>query len=150
MGSLARRGSASPQISVGGPERHASAKCRSRFRQRRSKKWIAIWACSILPEHIHLVIARHAYEIEQISNLLKGEATKEIKDKVIHPQVRFVDAKGKLPSMWAEQQWKVFRMTNGASPPPSSTSKSIQSKRESRSRNGRSSPPLPASRAVDG
>ena len=47
------------------------------------KSGFAIWACSILPEHIHLVIARHSDEIEQISNLLKGEATKEINDKVI-------------------------------------------------------------------
>src|SRR5262249_27191489 len=33
-----------------------------------------IWACSILPQHVHLVIARHSYEVEKIANLLKGEA----------------------------------------------------------------------------
>jgi hypothetical protein len=31
-----------------------------------------IWACSILPQHVHLVIARHTYTVEQIANLLKG------------------------------------------------------------------------------
>src|SRR5688500_17185161 len=34
-----------------------------------------IHACSILPKHVHLVIARHRYPIERIANLLKGAAT---------------------------------------------------------------------------
>ena len=33
-----------------------------------------IWACAILPEHTHLVVARHSYKAEQIANLLKGAA----------------------------------------------------------------------------
>ncbi len=40
------------------------------------KSRYTIWACSILPEHTHLVIARHSYQIEQIVNLLKGSATR--------------------------------------------------------------------------
>jgi REP element-mobilizing transposase RayT len=67
-----------------------------------------IWACSILPEHVHLVIARHTFKVEQVANLLKGEATKQLIRDSLHPQTRFVGADGKLPSMWAEQQWKVF------------------------------------------
>jgi REP element-mobilizing transposase RayT len=67
-----------------------------------------IWACSIPPEHVHLVIARHTYEVEQIANLLKGEATKQLKKESLHPQARYVPADAKLPSMWAEGQWKVF------------------------------------------
>src|SRR5712691_10756360 len=35
------------------------------------KSRYTIWACSILPEHVHLVIARHTYEVEKIANLLK-------------------------------------------------------------------------------
>src|SRR5262245_40836741 len=42
------------------------------------KSGLTIWACSILPEHVHLVIARHTYRVEQICNLIKGEATKEL------------------------------------------------------------------------
>jgi REP element-mobilizing transposase RayT len=67
-----------------------------------------IWACSILPEHVHLVIARHSYEVEKIANLLKGEATKQLKEESLHPQARYAAADNKLPSMWAEGQWKVF------------------------------------------
>jgi REP element-mobilizing transposase RayT len=72
------------------------------------KSHLTIWACSILPEHVHLVIARHTYKVEQICNLLKGEATKQMKAESLHPQERFRDRRGKLPSMWAEGQWKVF------------------------------------------
>jgi REP element-mobilizing transposase RayT len=72
------------------------------------KSGFAIWACSILPQHVHLVIARHRYKVEQICNLLKGEATKELKARFIHPQARFAGTNGKLPSMWSERQWKVY------------------------------------------
>jgi len=57
---------------------------------------------------VHLVIGRHTYEVEQIVNLLKGEATKQLKKESLHPQADCIDAKGKLPSMWAEGEWKVF------------------------------------------
>lgn len=72
------------------------------------KSGYTVWACSILPEHVHLVIARHTYKVEQICKLLKGEATKQLKSESSHPQAAFVDASGKCPSMWAEHQWKVY------------------------------------------
>jgi REP element-mobilizing transposase RayT len=72
------------------------------------KSRFAIWACSILPEHVHLVIGRHRYGVEQIANLLKGEATKQLTTESLHPQARYRQANGKLPSMWAERQWKVY------------------------------------------
>src|SRR5713226_3074024 len=58
------------------------------------KSRYTIWACSILPEHVHLVIARHTYEVEKIANLLKGEATKQLKGDSLHPQTRFLAADG--------------------------------------------------------
>ena len=67
-----------------------------------------IWACSILPEHTHLVIARHTYKVEQIANLLKGAATRQMIDEGRHPLAAFAeDGKGP-PRMWAEHQWKVY------------------------------------------
>ncbi len=67
-----------------------------------------IWACSILPQHVHLVIARHSYDVEQVCNLLKGEATKQLRGASLHPQIRYLTKTGKLPSLWAERQWVVF------------------------------------------
>jgi REP element-mobilizing transposase RayT len=72
------------------------------------KSRYTIWACSILPQHVHLVIARHSYKVEQICNLLNGEATKRLKVESLHPMVRFERSQGKLPSTWAEKEWKVY------------------------------------------
>ena len=44
------------------------------FADQSAKSNYTIWACAILPEHTHLVIARHTYKVEQIANLLKGAA----------------------------------------------------------------------------
>jgi REP element-mobilizing transposase RayT len=67
-----------------------------------------IWACSILPEHTHLVIARHRYRVEQIANLLKGQATRTIIAENLHPLARFARPGGRPPRMWAEHQWKGY------------------------------------------
>jgi REP element-mobilizing transposase RayT len=69
---------------------------------------LRIWACSILPDHVHLVIGRHTCEVEQIVNLLKGAATAELLAEGLHP---FGDRKtqsGAVPKCWARGQWKVF------------------------------------------
>jgi REP element-mobilizing transposase RayT len=71
------------------------------------KSGFTIWACSILPEHVHLVIARHTYKVEQIGNLLKGEATKSLVAESLHPLAAY--RRGiKTPSPWAAKQWKVY------------------------------------------
>ena len=71
------------------------------------KSGLTVWACAIMPEHVHLVIARHRYEVEQMCNLLKGAATKQLKADRLHPQSSF-SQDGKLPSMWSEGQWKSY------------------------------------------
>lgn len=70
-----------------------------------------IHACAILPTHIHLVIARHRYSIEQVVNLMKGAATRALFDAQIHPLARHPREDGSLPSLWAKVLRKVFRNT---------------------------------------
>ena len=72
------------------------------------KSDLTIWACSILPEHVHLVIARHRFRIEQIVNLLKGEGTKQLKREQLHPLASYATQGGRMPSPWARGEWKVF------------------------------------------
>lgn len=72
------------------------------------KNGLRILACSILPEHVHLVIARHRYEVEQAVTLLKGEASRVLVEESVHPLVRFPRHKGRLPQCWARGEWKVF------------------------------------------
>ena len=68
----------------------------------------AVWACSILPQHTHLVIARHTYKVEQIANLLKGAATRQLLEENRHPLTRCVVGDERPPRMWAEHLWKVY------------------------------------------
>ena len=67
-----------------------------------------IWACAILPEHTHLVIARHAFKVEQMANLLKGAATRRIIDDARHPLLSYATPGQRPPPMWATNLWKVY------------------------------------------
>jgi REP element-mobilizing transposase RayT len=69
---------------------------------------LVLRACSILPDHVHLVVLRHRCTIEQIVNHLKGAATRSIVAEGIHP-LSPVAAPGKRPpKMWARGQWSVY------------------------------------------
>ena len=78
------------------------------FKAQATKSDYAIWACSILPEHTHPVIARHCYKAEQIANLLKGAATHRLIADGIHPLRQYAKPDKRPPGMWARNQWKSF------------------------------------------
>jgi len=67
-----------------------------------------VWACAVLPQHVHLVLARHIYKVEQMATLLKGGATKRIVSDGRHPLQAHRHTDGTYPKMWAEKRWKVF------------------------------------------
>ena len=60
-----------------------------------------------MPEHTHIVIARHSYKVEQIATLLKGAATRKVVEHDRHP-MRHLKQDERLPSIWAGRSWKVF------------------------------------------
>ena len=78
------------------------------FASRAKRSHYSVWACAILPEHTHLVVARHTYKVEQMAKLLKGAATTQIIKDKRHPLEKHKGANGSLPHMWAESQWKVY------------------------------------------
>ena len=55
------------------------------FRTQAQKSNYTIWACAIMPEHTHLVLARHVYHVERMVNLLRGACTKETIKVGNHP-----------------------------------------------------------------
>jgi len=73
-----------------------------------SRSKVTIFACSILPEHVHLVIARHDYRVEQIANLLKGAATRRLVAGSLHPLAASALPDERIPAMWSRGLWKVF------------------------------------------
>src|SRR5262249_9229957 len=69
---------------------------------------VTVWACAILPEHTHLVIARHPCKVEQIVNLMKGEATKALRKENLHTCADQEEPDGSVQMWWARKLWKVF------------------------------------------
>ena len=62
---------------------------------------LPVWACAILPEHIHLVVGRSQLSIEQVVIQLKGAATRELMDWGIHPFGNQLLATGRPPKCFA-------------------------------------------------
>ena len=69
---------------------------------------VNVLACSILPEHVHMVVSRHRFKAEQITNLLKGAASRQLSSDGVHPFASYAVEGERLPKMWARGQWKVF------------------------------------------
>jgi REP element-mobilizing transposase RayT len=68
---------------------------------------VTVWACAILPEHVHLVLARHRHPVERLVNFLKGAATRELVAENLHPLAPW-QKRGRPPRCWARGEWKVF------------------------------------------
>ncbi|MBI1368317.1 MAG: hypothetical protein GC162_06650 [Planctomycetes bacterium] len=65
-------------------------------------------ACSILPRHVHLVIARHPRNIKRIVGHLKGAATHQLHEDRRHPLNGQMTNDGSTPSPWARKSWDVY------------------------------------------
>ena len=65
-----------------------------------------MYACAILPEHMHLVIGRHARAVERIVAHLKRGATMRLCAEEIHPLIEFPKP---VPSPWSKRTgWTVY------------------------------------------
>ncbi len=60
-----------------------------------------IFACAILPDHVHLVVARGRMEIATVLGYLKRAATMRLIHEGIHPFA----GQSPLPSVWARGNW---------------------------------------------
>jgi REP element-mobilizing transposase RayT len=67
-----------------------------------------VHACSILPQHAHLVIARAERRAEQMIAHLKARATQQLSSEGLHPLADFRQTDGTVPSPWARNGWPVF------------------------------------------
>ena len=75
------------------------------------KSGYVIYACSVLPCHVHLVVRPHRYAIEQVVNLLKGAATRRLMRDGLHPLQDYRTREGKVPSPWEEECGHEFLFT---------------------------------------
>ena len=65
------------------------------------KSGLEAWACSIMPNHVHLVTAPFRMNVENVVIQLKGAATKRLIEEKLHPF-------GGEHKCWVRGQWKVF------------------------------------------
>ncbi len=69
---------------------------------------ISVYACSIMPDHAHLVVGTHRLRGDEVISALKRAATRRLNEEDVHPFVDHPRSNGKLPSPWASGGWKVF------------------------------------------
>jgi len=67
-----------------------------------------VYACSVMPDHVHLVIARHPRAVKQIVGHLKARATRVLNESGLNPQGDYRVPDGRVPSPWVEGCWTVF------------------------------------------
>jgi REP element-mobilizing transposase RayT len=69
---------------------------------------VTVLACTILPEHVHLVLARHRVKVEWIVNQMKAAATRQLLEERLHPFAAWQGPDGRVPMCWAAKLWKVY------------------------------------------
>jgi REP element-mobilizing transposase RayT len=69
---------------------------------------IPVYACSILPDHIHLVIGKTRYNLDQLVIQLKGAAVRQMIAEERHPFLDRPDRRGRLPKCFVRGYWKVY------------------------------------------
>jgi len=72
---------------------------------------LVVVACAVMPDHVHVVVLRHALTIEDIAQRMMSAATRCMTRRELHPLERFRDATGRAPSPWAEGAWTVYLMS---------------------------------------
>ena len=79
------------------------------FQKYVEKSGVTVWACVVMPDHAHVVVARHDYDIEVVGNLMKGEATKQLNEEDLHPFRGRQGPKNRVPSCFARKWWVVYQ-----------------------------------------
>jgi REP element-mobilizing transposase RayT len=102
---LAKKALKYPEVVFDGLQARAVARG---FANATQKSGYRVYACSIMPCHAHLVIEQHRYAIDQVVRVLRQNATMQLLEEERHPFASLRNARGRLPSVWGQDFWKVF------------------------------------------
>ena len=94
-----------PPVSFTGPQARAVGRG---FGQAVTESGYVVHSCSILPEHVHMVIARDTLPVERIVGHLKARASQKLMEEQSHPFAGLRRKDGTAPTVWAGKCWKVF------------------------------------------
>lgn len=75
------------------------------------KVGLVVHACAIMPDHVHVVVAAHKFDGDEIIECLKRAGTRGLNAEGLHPLKDYPRANGRLPSPWAGGGWKVMLFT---------------------------------------
>ena len=73
-----------------------------------SKTGLPVWACAVLPDHVHLVVGVTAMKVESLVIQLKGSATEQLRAESLHPFQDQLDKHGRPHKCFARREWKVY------------------------------------------
>jgi REP element-mobilizing transposase RayT len=65
-------------------------------------------ACSILPDHVHVVVKSSRFKPTAVIGHLKRQASLALLSEELHPFRADRQKDGTLPSCWAENNWRVY------------------------------------------
>lgn len=71
-----------------------------------------IHAAAFMPDHTHLVLGPHRYDIRRFIGRLKGAATRKLREEGLHPLKDYPLPDGSLPSPWSRLPWVVYLWTD--------------------------------------
>ena len=69
---------------------------------------LPVYACAILPDHVHMVVGRTGRLIETIAERIKAAATAQLSSESLHPFADQPYRDGRLPTPWARKGWWVY------------------------------------------
>lgn len=67
-----------------------------------------VYALSVMPDHVHMIVARSGKPIERVAEQFKARATMFVNRAGLHPMP---GRNGRRPSPWARNCWKVYLNT---------------------------------------
>jgi REP element-mobilizing transposase RayT len=73
---------------------------------------LPVYAAAILPDHVHMVIARQAQKAEAWVGYFKRAASRALRESGLHPFIDQPQVDGRLPTPWAEGGWRVYLHTD--------------------------------------
>jgi REP element-mobilizing transposase RayT len=94
-----------PPVHFTGAQALAVARGFARY-SRRSR--LPIFACAILPDHVHLVVGAHLMSAKQLMIQLKVNATAQLVEEGLHPFARLPWRDGRPQRCFAQGGWAVF------------------------------------------
>ena len=91
---------------------HQAAAIGRGFNEAVTEAGYVVHACAIMPDHAHVVIARHSRLIETIASHLKSKASRALTMASLHPLEAHRADDGTVPTLWARKHWSVFLSDN--------------------------------------